>query len=231
MTTAAAVCTKTRQNSAVKLFLTGERRQRYSMAMERKETDVTGVILVGGKSRRMGTDKAFLRIGGTPLFERVLSVFRETFARTILVGNQAERFAGYGLDICTDLYPGSALGGLYTGLVRGGTPHVFVSACDVPFPSSAVVRYLVALREGYDAVVPQVPDGFEPLFALYAASCREPMQAFLERGNYCISDLYPGLHVRYVPLAELARFDGVGRTFININTPAEFTRARRGKNR
>jgi molybdenum cofactor guanylyltransferase len=198
--------------------------------MPQKVTDVTGVILVGGKSSRMGLDKAFLEIEGVPLFERVLHVFRAAFTRTILIGSSAERFAGYCLTLYPDIYPGSPLGGLYTALVHAGTPYIFISACDMPFPSSAVARYLVSLRDGFDAVVAQSADGYEPLFALYATSCREPARRFLESGNFCIVDLYPGMNVRYVPMAELAGLDDEERAFVNVNTPEEFARVIRKGN-
>jgi molybdopterin-guanine dinucleotide biosynthesis protein A len=191
------------------------------------ETDITGVILVGGKSRRMGVDKAFLEIEGTSLFERVLRVFRETFARTILIGNQAEHFASHDLPVYPDIYPGSALGGLYTGLVHAGTPYIFVSACDLPFPSSEVARYLASLRIGFDVVVPKSTDGFEPLFAVYSTNCREPVRHFLESDKLCIFDLYPEMNVRYVLEEELTRLDGGEKTFVNINTPEDLARVTR----
>jgi molybdopterin-guanine dinucleotide biosynthesis protein A len=185
-------------------------------------TDCTGVILVGGKSRRMGVDKAFLKIGGIPLFERVLTVFRENFATVILIGNNAERYSGYGLPVYSDIYPGSALGGLYTGLMRATTPHVFVASCDLPFPSNTVLRHLLSFRKGCDVVVPADASGFEPLFAVYAKSCLAPMQRLLEQGNFCIFDIYPALNVKYIPIEELLRLDGGDRAFINVNTPDEF---------
>lgn len=187
--------------------------------------DIAAVILVGGKSRRMGADKAFLEIEGIPLFERILNICRETFPRVILVGDHAERFAGYGLPIHPDIYPGSALGGLYTGIVRAGTPYVFVAACDLPFPSSTVARHLATLRHGFDAVVPRSAAGFEPLFAVYSEHCREPMRTFLERGNVRIFDLYPELNIRYVATDELERLAGSDRALVNVNTPEEFARA------
>jgi molybdopterin-guanine dinucleotide biosynthesis protein A len=113
-------------------------------------------------------------------------------------------------------------------MVHADTPFIFVSACDLPFPSSAVARRLVALRAGYDAVVARGADGFEPLFALYAIRCRDKVRRFLESGNLCIVDLYPDMNVRIVPMAELARLDGGERAFINVNTPAEFRQIFRG---
>ena len=188
-------------------------------------SDSTGIILVGGKSRRMGVDKAFLKIDGIPLFERVLSVFRETFSRIILIGNRMERYSRYGLPIHPDIYPGSSLGGLYTGLAHAETAHIFVASCDLPFPSGAVARHLLSMKEGCDGVVPTGPDGCEPLFAVYSESCREPMRRFLERETFCILDLFPELNIRYVPVEQLSHLEGAERTFINVNTPEEFARA------
>ncbi len=193
------------------------------MAFE-PERDITGVILVGGKSRRMGRDKAMLEFAGRPLVERVLAVFRECFGRVVLVGDREERFATYGLELLPDIYPGSALGGLYTGLFQAATGHVFVSSCDIPYPSAAVVRYLCGLREGYDAVVPLTGDSFEPLFALYAKSCLGPMLKLLEKANFCVYDFYPDVRVRYVTGPELAHLDPDGRFLRNVNTPEELAR-------
>ena len=189
--------------------------------------NITGVILVGGKSRRMRQDKAFLQMAGKPLFERVLEVFRESFDRLVLVGDRAERFDGYGLPVLPDIYPGSALGGLYTGLYHSETEHIFVGSCDLPFPNQAVVRYLCSLKSGFDAVVPTLEYGFEPLFALYAKRCLGPMRELLESGNFCAYDYYPQIQVRYVQGEELARLDRDGRSFVNVNTPEEFEKIRK----
>ncbi len=187
--------------------------------------DMTGVILVGGKSRRMGQDKAFLELDGTPLFERVLAALRENLERIVLVGDRPERFTRYRLPTYPDIYPDSAMGGLYTGLFQAETPYIFAAACDFPFPSGRVARHLISLADDFDAVVPQTPHGFEPLFAVYGKRCLGPMQARLERGDVRIYDLYPEIRVRYVTAEELSPFDDGGKALINVNTPEEFTRA------
>lgn len=189
--------------------------------------DITGVILIGGKSRRMGRDKAFLKIASKTLFEGVLEIFRESFDRIVLVGDRAERFTGYSLPVFPDIYPGSALGGLYTGLYHSATEHVFVSSCDLPFPNQAVVRHLCSLKSGFDAVVPTLEHGFEPLFALYAKSCLGPMKILLESGNFSACGYYPKIRVRYVQGEELARLDRDGRSFMNVNTPEELEKIRK----
>ena len=190
-------------------------------------SDITGVILVGGKSRRMGRDKAFLEFAGGPLFERVLEVFRESFERVLLVGDRPERFAGYDLPVLEDIFPGSALGGLYTGLHLAQTDHIFVSSCDLPFPSKAVIGHLCSLKNGFDAVVPSSLHGFEPLFALYSRKCLDPMRELLESGNLCIYEFYPQVRVRRVPCEELAPLDPEGKSLMNINTPGDLDRLRK----
>ncbi|HET6418645.1 MAG TPA: molybdenum cofactor guanylyltransferase [Geobacteraceae bacterium] len=192
-----------------------------------REQDITGVILVGGKSRRMGRDKAFLEVAGRPLVERVLDVFRENFERVILVGDREERFAGFGLPILADIYPGSALGGIFTGLHAAGTSCVFVAPCDLPFPNARVLRYLCSLGYGFDAVVPKTAIGYEPLFALYSKTCLAPIRKQLESGDFRAYAYYPQVRVRYVPYEELAHLDRDGKAFLNINTPEELAEIER----
>ena len=176
----------------------------------------------------MGTDKAFLELSGKPLFQGVLEIFRESFERVTLVGDRGERFAGYGLPVFGDIFPGSALGGLYTGLYRAETEYIFVSPCDLPFPNKEVLEYLCSLRNGFDGVVPVARHGYEPLFALYAKSCLGPMKKLLESGDLCVFDFYPQVRIRFAPSGEWAHLDKDGRSFLNINTPDEFARLGKG---
>jgi molybdopterin-guanine dinucleotide biosynthesis protein A len=188
---------------------------------------ITGVILVGGKSRSMGTDKAFLEIEGEPIFERVLRAMSANFASVLLIGDKQERFSGYGLPVIADRYPGSALGGLYTGLLSADTDLIYVSPCDLPFPSASLIRHLCSLANGFDTVVPKTEKGFEPLFALYRKSCLEPMRHLLEQGNYRVYDIYPEVTVRFVSAEELNLVTDLEHSLLNINTPAEYAKMKR----
>lgn len=184
-------------------------------------SDITGVILVGGKSRRMGRDKALLDFQGRPLFERVLGLFRVSFPQVMLVGDRGERFAGYDIKIRPDLVPGSSLGGIYTGLLEAQTEWVFAASCDLPFPSEAILGRLCSLRDGVDAVVPKTKQGYEPLFALYSKRCLEPIRELLETGECCAYAWYPQVRVREVGPEEIATLDPTGTAFVNLNTPQD----------
>ncbi len=190
--------------------------------MKTEYGDVTGVILVGGRSARMGRDKAFLPLGGATFFERALAAMKRHLETIFLVGDRPERFTRYGLRVYPDIYPGSALGGLHTAVSRAITSYVFVSPCDLPYASPDVMQYLISLREGFDVVVPFSRGYPEPLFALYSRNCLEPMRDLLEAGNFRIFDFYPLIRVRRVPETELAPIAGSEKAFLNINTMEEY---------
>ncbi|MCM0082151.1 molybdenum cofactor guanylyltransferase [Geomonas sp. Red32] len=186
-----------------------------------RSNDITGIILVGGKSRRMGRDKAFLRVGGRTLIDRTIELFQRCFTRVLLVGDRAERFDEHGLPVVPDIYPGSSLGGLYSGLYHAETEYIFLASCDLPFPNEAIVRHLCAAREGYDAVVPCREHGYEPLFALYSKRCLDPIKEQIATGDYCAYNYFPKIRLRSVPYLELASLDPEQNAFVNVNTPEE----------
>lgn len=181
--------------------------------------DVTGVILAGGRSTRMGRDKARLEIDGITFFAKVAAVFRDLFPRVLIAGERPD-LAGADLPYVPDRYPGSALGGLYTGLAMADTPFIFVAPCDMPFPSAELIRSVLDRRAGFDVVVPRNPAGLEPLFAAYGKNCLAPMREMLERGHYRIYDFFPQVRVRELTDRELPA--GWERSLRNVNTPEDY---------
>src|SRR5688572_13389852 len=98
------------------------------------ENEVTGVLLAGGKSRRMGEDKRHLVVGDETLLERGLGVLRSVFQEVLVVIAQDSSPVGVDARVVRDLVPEcGSLGGLYTGLMRATTSSIFVVACDMPF--------------------------------------------------------------------------------------------------
>lgn len=188
-------------------------------------TEVTGVLLAGGKSRRMGQDKAVLEVNGQTLFLPALALLRRFFTTNLIAGERAD-LARPEIPAIPDRYPGSSLGGIHTGLAAAGTPWVFVIPCDMPFPDDRIVEMLLQRRQGVDAVVPRTPAGFEPVFALYHKSCLPHIESMLISGNHRIYDLYQHLRVRY--LDWLAMPPGWRRRLTNINTPEDLARAEEG---
>lgn len=181
--------------------------------------DVCGVILAGGQSSRMGCDKATLEVGGIPMFHIILRTMRSLFNHVIIAGDRPD-LSQPDIPCFPDQYPGSALGGLYTGLAEAKTEWIFVSACDMPFPDEKIVRRLLALRKDADVVVPKTHGGFEPLFAVYRKTCLPFMKEQLTNNRFKIDRFYPKVCVRYVSVPDLP--EGWERSLINVNTPEEF---------
>jgi len=179
-------------------------------------TDVTGVLLAGGKSQRMGRDKALLQVGGKTLFESSLRLLMQFFSRIIIAGDRPD-LEQPGILSIADIYPGSALGGLHTGLQAAETDWVFVVPCDMPYPDARLVALLLQNRTGVDAVVPRTEDGYEPVFALYHKNCLVQMEQMLRQNQYRIYDFYQRIRIRYLDPPQLPR--DWKRSLININTP------------
>src|SRR6267143_373552 len=104
------------------------------------QIEVTGVLLAGGKSRRMGEDKRYLVVGEQTLLERGLGVLRSIFQEVLVVIAQDNPPLGVDARVVRDLVPDcGSLGGLYTGLTQATAPCIFVVACDMPFLNQAVI--------------------------------------------------------------------------------------------
>lgn len=185
-----------------------------------QEMGVTGILLAGGKSRRMGVDKTLLRIDGQALFERSLELLQRFFPQVLIAGDRPD-LARPNVPAIADLYPGSALGGLYTGLQAATTDWIFAAPCDMPYPDGQIIRCLLNHREQADAVVPRTPEGYEPVFALYHKNCLAPMEAMLQQQQYRIYDFYQRIAIRYVDPEQLPT--GWERALINVNTPEQFS--------
>jgi len=185
--------------------------------------DITGVLLAGGKSRRMGYDKARIMVGGQTLFCRSLDLLRRHFQAVFIAGDRPD-LAPPDLPVIADIYPGSALGGLYTGLRSANTEWIFVAPCDMPHPDARILELLVSRRNGYDAVVPRTPEGYEPVFALYHKRCLPQMEAMLQQGQYRIYDFYQRINIHFLDWHELP--GDWQRSLLNINTPDQLARLR-----
>lgn len=170
----------------------------------------------------MGQDKALLDIAGQPLVGRIIEVMQQCFPHLLLAGDRPERFARYHLPVVPDSYPGSSLGGLYTGLHAAKTDWIFVTSCDIPFPNPALIRLICADTATYDAVIPATEGGLEPLFALYHKSCLAAMQAALETGNFRITALLQQLQTKTIAVEQVVQIDTTARSLLNINTPEEY---------
>jgi len=196
------------------------------------------VVLAGGRSRRMGREKALLKLGSETLIETVIRRLRPLFEHVVVSTADGSSFPQLGLAEVADVYPGcGSLGGLHAGLTAAASDWVFAVACDMPLVNLDLVRQMISYLGQFDVVVPRAfprnaPEGdpklmyLEPLHAIYGKSCLARMEELLERRELRIFDLFDKVRVRYVEADEIRDVDPGMLSFFNINTPADLERAR-----
>jgi FdhD protein len=190
---------------------------------------VTGVILAGGQSSRMGSNKALLPHKGGRFIESIYRELCEIFPEVILVTNTPEQYAFLPCRKVPDLFEGmGALAGIHAGLAQASHPAVFTVACDMPHLDPWLIRHIANRGVGCDIVLPRSPFGYEPLHALYREGCLPVMEECLQKGQRRIVSILPQLRVREIAAAEVARFDPSFDSFSNINTPQEYYDLRNG---
>lgn len=188
----------------------------------------TAVILAGGKSSRIGRNKALLDFGGEPLIGRIHRILKQAFERVLISANDEDTYRFLGAPVIPDVFPGGgSLAGIHSGLLACSSPHCFFVACDMPFLNVDLIRYLHGLIAGYDVVIPISDQGYEPLHAFYSRQCLPHIQNQLEEGNLKIIDFFPLVKLREIKRDELRLYDPEGSSYFNINTADKYEHAKR----
>ena len=195
---------------------------------DRKAIMLTGILLAGGRSRRMGRDKALLELGGETVARRLLRVLRECAEELIIVGNAPERFEREDVPVIPDDAPGlGVVGGIATGIraMRGETGIVI--ACDMPFLSGDLLRFVAASVGDADGALIESEKGYEPLCAAYRKTLLPTLDRMIAEGDLAAQRIVERGNLRVLDVAELecAGFDR--RRLFNMNTPEDWETARR----
>ncbi len=184
---------------------------------------ISAAILAGGKSRRMGRNKALLHFRGKPLIARVYEALHPLFEEIFLVTDNPGLFDAVPCPKIPDRVSGKGpISGLDAALRHSRNPYVLVVGCDAPFLSSSLLERLAGETGGADLVIPFGPNGPEPLCAVYGKECLPLIEESLRKGDYSLMSLIGRLHRREVSREEVAAIDPGFLSFLNINTPEDF---------
>jgi len=189
---------------------------------------MTAIVLAGGKSRRLGVNKAFLQLDGQTLIERVIAGLKNIFSEIIVVTNsqsfgEMKSLFQNGPRVVEDVFEDKGpLAGLYTGLLSTSCQAAFTVACDMPFLREELILYLCRQLEGFDAVVPLSFKGYEPLHSVYSQGCRKIIEEQLIRNELRPRLIFPYLRVRYIRPENIETFDPRMLSFTNINTLEDY---------
>ncbi len=200
-----------------------------SRPSDRKE--VSAIVLAGGRSRRLGRNKALEAIGGQPLIRRVIDRVSQVAEDVVVVAADEAQAQALPLEdrgrVALDLHPGGgSLGGIFSGLSAARHHWAVVVACDMPFLNLDLVRRMLSLREGADAVVPVLEGRPEPTHSVYSKICLPHMERLLLANDLKISLFFDKVRVSYVPEDEILSLDSERLSFFNVNSPDDLERAR-----
>lgn len=186
----------------------------------------TAIILAGGKSSRIGREKALIEFEGEPLIVRIAKVVAPLFESLIVVSNSDLGVELPGAAFVKDIHLGRGpLAGIHAGLSASDTEENFVLACDMPFVSREIVERIRELRGKAQVALPETDKGVEPLCAAYSRSCLPEIEAVLGGAGPRIIAFFDRVDVRTIRREELADISGIERAFININTEDQLNSA------
>ncbi|MBI4428891.1 MAG: molybdenum cofactor guanylyltransferase [Ignavibacteriales bacterium] len=183
--------------------------------------NTTGVILAGGRSSRMGRDKALLTLGDKSFLERLADLLQELFPHVIVVSGREKKYEELGApvfpDIILDCGP---LGGMHAGLCYSNTDYAFVVPCDLPLVNAELIHYVVERAQG-EATVVSFAEDIQPLCGLFRTQLRFKIQTWLSRGDYSVKRFLKSIRPTVVALQ--ADFGKDGELLLkNINAPGDY---------
>lgn len=177
----------------------------------------------------MGTNKAFELIGEQTIIERIIDNTKNIGQdETILITNTPDEYAHFNLPMYSDIVLDSgSLGGIYTAIHHSKTSHTIVIACDMPFISADVLKFMMTQADNADVVVPTVEDYPQGLHAIYSKNCLEPIRAKIEARRLKVIGFYEQVNVTYLDEQAIKQYNPDELAFMNVNTPEELEKARR----
>ena len=189
------------------------------------QAPISGIILAGGNSTRMGRNKALLEIDGLPIVERAAGVLSNVCSEIIIAGGNMDFTDCRIYRHVPDIYPGCGpLSGIHAGLTAACNYYCFVCACDMPFPDVALIKRIIAEREDYDVVVLKAGEYLEPLFSLYSKGFIPAIETSIKQGVNKVTAALSLARCKQLELDQRS-IPGLSKSLININTPQDYEEA------
>lgn len=181
---------------------------------------ITAIILAGGKSSRMGTDKSFIEINGKTLLESAIELCRPIFDFVLISSNNPVH-KNFGVEIIPDeILDCGPIGGIYSCLKKSDTDWNFVISVDAAFVNTDFVKYLISEIDEYDAVIPIHSNGIEPLIALYHKNSLNAIEKRIQNEDFKMHNLINSIHTKWID--SKAWTERYPKLFYNLNRPEDF---------
>lgn len=181
---------------------------------------ISGFILAGGMSSRMGSDKALLLVQDEPLLRRMIRLV-EPFCQTVAVSGNKSDYLNFNIEVVPDLLAGCGpIAGIISSLKHSSTEWNLLVSVDVPFINPEFIQHLITNLGDYDCIIPRHEGGVEPLMGLYHRQIIPVVEEMIGQGDYKLRRLLDKLNVRYVNCDPLVK--EFPRLFSNINFPEDY---------
>ncbi len=192
--------------------------------------NITGVILAGGKSRRMGKDKALLKLGDKTLIQHVADILRTVFQRVVIISDHGCDYQFLNLPLYPDIYKNSGpLAGIHSALVHSKTESCFITSCDTPYITPELITHIIDSlqridsRESLDICIPSVNGKLHPLCGVYSQRCLSTIQDCLSQRTLRVEDAIKKMNTNVIDITD--KFPASAhQLLININTVEEYER-------
>jgi molybdopterin-guanine dinucleotide biosynthesis protein A len=187
--------------------------------------EVTGIILAGGKSSRMGTDKGLQELWGKPLINYAIQSL-SGLCSAILISTSSDAYQSFGCKTVADEIPGiGPMGGIYSALKQSKTEKNLVLSCDLPFVSVELLSYILKSSEGYQVAVPwQGSQHYEPLCGFYHLSILDQISIYIQNNNYKLPDLFNEIAINRLVIDKKLDFY-TDELFLNVNSKDDLAAA------
>ncbi|WP_337866217.1 molybdenum cofactor guanylyltransferase [Ignavibacterium sp.] len=187
-------------------------------------SDITGVILAGGKSSRMGTDKSFLKLGDQTIIERIAELMKSIFSKLIIITNTPEEYKFLNLPLYEDIYKWKGpLAGIHSALTHSTTEKIFVLSCDVPLMRREMIQYLVEYKSEKQIIFCEAAGYHQPLVGVYSIEIYSEVEKFLtqnEMNDKSIHQFLKNVDAEIIHPEKLPFYKD--ELFFNVNKPEDY---------
>lgn len=182
--------------------------------------NITGIILAGGKSSRMGTDKGLIEVNGITMIEHVINALKPFNIPLLIVSNNPE-YQKFDLPVVEDIIKDKGpIAGIATGLYHSKTKYNIIVSCDTPFITTELISYLLKKREGFDITMAKKNEKTHPLIGIYTRDCYKTFNNELASNHLKLMDACMKLKTKIVDVSKTSPFN-CENLFRNINTKEE----------
>jgi molybdopterin-guanine dinucleotide biosynthesis protein A len=187
-------------------------------------SDITGVILAGGKSSRMGVNKSFLKLGSQTIIERIVDLMKSIFSEVIIITNNPDEYKFLNLPLYEDIYKWKGpLAGIHSALTHSQTDIIFVLSCDVPLMSKEMIEHIIEYKTDKSIVFCEAAGYHQPLVGIYSKKILCEIEEFISDNEISDKSFHQFLKIADAEIIHPEKLSFYkDEIFFNVNRPEDY---------